>query len=988
MNRLEVMQKATAVAEAIYNDFLQQVVINKVLTDRKGQLSEEAKKRLAKNTHINHLPIRLMMISGKGGWHEDIEKQKNYAKNINITLLDHLLSVTRGSLMLAALDWLNQNPEMEIAYLKKKLTVIAAIAFLHDADKDLYVELNNAAKQREQSLKTSRDIELAPEHIEILIHRYGLADFLAGVEVNLTTAQLLYLVEKVEATQSHRHPPVTLPPRDFEKLSLYIRLADKLDGTWVASDTIKKDGSIQKGGLEGVLQRLAKDGSFLDEKSQLRHDWNKIDVFDPHHPFLLDELQRWLAFFSRRFTGILPLLETHQDGRLFMLLPQTQFDEIVKRAIDALCHRLPFKLELVISTRGVPALYNGQPSHDELTRFINDLPHRDLSQLLRIKSNYQATLLERLDELLSVIDLQPRFPRKSSGQLVTLYSHFDNLNEDKLRRAAHALLLMSLNLDTKPKDNIPNYKQRESILVAAVGQSRPNWIELIEDDYSRRVVTALWSVNLATQQDEIFETIWGEAGLLQQWLEGTDEQAGFNRFITGQGSEVIAAVKRHFEQLLLGQRIFPDNEQAKGRCLFTDEPVDFNASIDEALGLYEVKVSAFSGRDNRPESLLSDKAHTNVSLVAIAEHKLRAAAHEIQGGKRDGVPTLISSPTTVGLFGGLVITDEKAMQAMSLYDLSRLEIKKGKVFLGMEMYQARYRMARFESMPTKLTDQVNHLRLMLQASLRMGRPLHLFRGLPTRQRAFFYYDAMPRVLTELIKDLTDDHSGNALRLEQIPHARQQLEIAQLLLETNGLGYDVLRLYANPTTQFGATCLAWCHLQDQTASLPGEKLLNCLYHNYLDYQEGKKSMNPKDAPLVKLGQAAAGIQKYIGISGSTSKQLLVFDICLNTVNNARSLNQLDQKSLIYAVTGELERELTRKGDAAAKENRGDKKLVDACLEVAELFVNQVWLTVLKGHAPTQRNRRILGSIYRIAFLQTHSELAKQKKSSADNTKAVA
>jgi hypothetical protein len=986
MTHLAAMQQATKMAEAVYNQFLEQVLIKTVLADRKGQLSEENQKRIDKGTHINHLSIRLMTVSGKGGWHQDLDKRQQYGRNINITLLDHLLSVTRGSLMLAALDWLNQSPDMESAYLKKKLIVITAIAFLHDADKDLYEELKSAAKKSGQELKTSRNIELEPKHIEILINRYGLTDFLASAEVHLTADQLLYLITKVEATQSHRYPPVKLPPRDFEKLPLYVRLADKLDGAWVASDTVNKEGIVQQGGIVGVLQRLAKDGSFLDEHSQLRHDWQAIDVFDPHHPFLLDELQRWLSVYTRHDAGILPLLETHQDGRLFMLLPQAQFETIVTHAITALCRRLPFQLELVISTRGIPALYNGQPTYEELEEFIDKLPQREIGQLLRVKSSYQTILLEPLDALLQTIDLQPRFPKKSSGQLVTLYSRFEDLNEEWLKRAAQAVLLLSLNLDTKPKDNIPNYEQREAAFIQVIEQARPTWIEAIEDSYSRRVVTALWAVHLAAQQEELLETIWGEEGLLQQWLEGTDEQPGFNQFITGRGSEVIAAVKRHFGQLLAGHRIFPEDEQAIGRCLFTDEPVNFDASIDEALGLYEVKVSAFSGRDNRPESLLSEKAHTNVSLVAIAEHKLRAEAHQAQGGKRSGVPTLISSPTTLGLFGGLVITDDKAMRAMSLFDLSRLEVKKGKVFKGMEMYQARYRMARFESMPVKLTDQVNHLRLMLQACLRMGRPLHVFRGLPTLQRAFFYYDAMPRVLINLLQDWLDDNRTPALRLEVIPRAIQQLELAQLLLETNGLGYDILKLYANPTTQFGAICLAWCHLQDQSQNKSSETLSKRLYWNYFDYRRGNKPMNPKDAPLVELGTAAAGIQKYISISGSTSKQMLVFDICLNTVNHARSLNQTDEKSLIYAVAGELEMELTRKGEAAAKDNRGDNKLVEACLAVAELFVKQVWLKVLKGHAPSQQNRRILGSIYRMAFLQAHGELAQQKKTTKAKTVA--
>ncbi|MDY6994032.1 MAG: hypothetical protein SVR94_15705, partial [Pseudomonadota bacterium] len=130
--------------------------------------------------------------------------------------------------------------------------------------------------------------------------------------------------------------------------------------------------------------------------------------------------------------------------------------------------------------------------------------------------------------------------------------------------------------------------------------------------------------------------------------------------------------------------------------------------------------------------------------------------------------------------------------------------------------------------------------------------------------------------------------------------------------------------------------------------------------------------------VQLGQKAVGIQKYVPVGGSTSKQMLVFDICLDTINAARGLKQLDEQALIYAVAGELEMELTRKGDAAAREHRGEQKLVAACLEVAELFVQEVWFKVLGGHAPSQKDRRVLGSIYRMAFLLTHEQAAKTKK----------
>jgi hypothetical protein len=913
------MEKATQAVEQVYGDFLKQVVIDHVLEkDRKGQLSESMKKRVAKKSHIDSRLVRLMTISGKGGWHPDSKIYERYAQNYNITLLDHLLSVTRGSLMLTSLDWLSRNPDMEDDFLKRKLYVMAAIAFMHDLDKDL---------------ELPRNTQMISEHVAERMSRYGIADFLATVDVSLMPDQLLYLIEKVEAKQSHRTPPAQLPPRDFEALSLYVRLADKLDGAWVS------------GGLKGVLARLAEDQGCLD--SDLLRHWQAIDLFDPHHPFLLDELQRWLSLFSRRLTGTPPLLEVHQDGRLFMLLPE--FQAVVDKALDALCKRLPFQLELNVSNRGVPALFNGQPSYADLQAFIAELPQRELSNLFKIKAAYQAKLTEPLDELLDDIGLNPRFPKKSSGALVTLYADLKDMDEETeqwLQRAALLALLLNLKLGAKKKAATP--AQRETALLDCLQSTRPDWLVAVEDDSSRRILTALWTVALADEDEEVLEAVWdSDDALLKQWLEGADDQPGFNRFITGRGAQVIQGVERHFRQLLSGKRVVVEDEEAMGRCLFTDQPTDFNAPIDDALGLYGVRVSAFSGRDGRPESPNSDKAHTNVSLVSIAEHKLRAVVQ--QGGKQNGVPTLISSPITSGLFGGLALTDDKKIPALSLYDLSRLEVKKGKVLQGMEVYQARYRMARLERMAEKTKDQVNQLRMLLRATCRLGRPLHVFRGLPTQQRAFFYYDAMPRLLSDLI-------GGNALRLEQIANALEKLEMAQSFLETNELGYDVLRLYANPKTRFGAICLAWCVNQ-------ASEQLKCEYLKY-----GDDVMTNEEGSLVKLGQIAAGIQKSVGAGASASEQLLVFKLCLDAVNDARQVEQVDKQSLIYAIAGELEHNLTRKGKAAASKHRGGKSLSDGCLEVADLFVNDVWFGVLKAHAPSQRNRRILGSIYRMAFLQ--------------------
>lgn len=955
MTSNEWKKTASELSESMYSSFLTEVIDKHVVNDREErELGENLRKKVINGASVDPRALRLMTISGKGGYSPDPEKQKKYYTFQNVSLLDHLLSVTRGALVLSAFDYMSRNPEMDFAVLQRRLAAVAAIGFLHDTDKDLSLP---------------RNTPLTVEHVAERMQRYGIHDFLTEFQAELTPSQVRYLIEKVESTQAHRHQPEVLPPREFERLPLYVRLADKLDGAWLSGDP-------ETGGFAGVLKRLREDESCL--KAEFLKVWKPVQMYDPHHPFLLDELQRWLSRYSLHITGVPPLVEVHQDGHLFMLLPGENYAEITQKALEALANHLPFNLELNVSNRGIPALYNGQPSHDRLETFVrNELTQKQRSDLFKVKGDLVAEVTEPLDDLLETIGLQPRWPQKSVGQLVTLYASFNDIDSADLEwftRAAHLVLLLNLKVDAKSKDGIPDPAVREKHLLEILEDERPSWIAGIGDDLSRRTVTALWATVIAAEDDEVLETVWGEdQGLLKKWLEGNKETPGFNRFIKGEGAAILEGVIRRFHKLLNGERVTARDEKAKGRCLFTNEPVPFSRTIDQALGLYGVKVSAFSGRDNRPETITSERSHTNVGDASIAEHKVRAGVHQEQGGKEEGVPALVSSPTTVGLFGGLAITNDRAMGAMSLYDLNRLEIKKGNVLKGPEVYQGRFRMARLERIPESLAGQVNTLRMLLTAIRRMGRPVHVFRGLPTFQRAYFHFDAMPRTLSDLT-------GGNTLRLEQIPDALRRLGMAQKLLETNGLGHDVLKMYANRDTHFGACCLAFCHLRDRDEKANG--LIPELYNEILTYMKGTNPMSEKDGALVRFGEAAAGIQKNPGRS-SASDELLVFKLCLDTVNQARREGQNDQKSLVYAVAGELETNLTRRQKAAAKANRHNKSLADGCMAVAELFVNEVWHGVMKGKTPSQKSRRVLSSIYRVAFVKAHREITQAKKNENAN-----
>lgn len=950
------LKKANLVAGEVYTRFMSEVVENHVLTERAGRvLGDKEKSAITQNKQIDTRVIYLMSLSGKGGHSDNPELNERYAKNHNVTLLDHLLSVTRGALMLAALDCLQQNPDMDTALLTKRLNVLAAIAFLHDLDKMLQLPRNET---------------LTVEHVEGALKRYGITGFLG--DIDLPADQVRFLIEHAEDSQKHRNPPAIEPSREYKTaVERYVKLADKLDGIW------HEKGA--ESGLQALIERLQKDQSLM---SPVLEQWEPLEIFDPHHPFLLDELQRSLSFASVRLAGIPPLLETHQDGRLFMLLPNESFDAIKKYALDRLTSSnvLPFSLELNISNRGIPELLNGLPDHLGLIDFLQKLDRKELGRLFQISNIWIAQITPLMDDKLQGIDLRPTWPNLT-GQMSTPYPDPASLSEfaqRKLLESAHLALLLNVKLPINKKNGLPDYEQREQALLDLLDEPLPEWLTSMDDARSRRLLIPLCITALAHENTELQAKIWGDEGLLKQWLEGDEEQAGFNQFFAGEGVQILQEVQNHFDQLLQGKRVTPADESVKGRCLFTDAPAA--TIMSSSLNLYEVKVSAFSGRDGKPDSVSApSKGVVPIGLVSLAEHKLRKSVYAIQGGKPSGVPTLVSSPVTTGLFGALILNDEQNFQALSSYDLSRKVVEKGKVnYRGLELYRQRYRISRLERILEKTEAQINTLRLLLQSCQRIGRPLHVFRGLPTPQKAFFYFDAMPTLLKNLI-------GGNELRIEQISGAIERLSMAQTLAETSGLGYDLLSLFATRKTRFKATALIWCFTRDvqrDTKSAQKAASMRSLQFQILQLQESV--MSDQDGALVRLGEAAMQIQRIPLAQSSTSEEMLVFNLCLDSALQLRGLNIGDEASLIAGLAGELETNLVRKEKMSASKYRGGATLEKACMDYATQFVTDVWQGVLGGKPPAQKSRRLLGSIYRMAFLQAcrrQSEINKAEKANA-------
>ena len=309
-------------------------------------------------------------------------------------------------------------------------------------------------------------------------------------------------------------------------------------------------------------------------------------------------------------------------------------------------------------------------------------------------------------------------------------------------------------------------------------------------------------------------------------------------------------------------------------------------------------------------------------------------------------------------------------------DLNRLELKKGAVYEGLDCQTRRIRLARLEKLPNQDAELVTQLRMTLTAARRLGRPIHVFRGAPSRHPAIFYSDALPAWLGRLL-------GGDSLRIEQLPEALAKLELFENFADKNGLGIGWAKQLADPepTVVLGALCVAWALAVDQRGSGDRKKHARSLIETRtreralaLIRNTGGEPVNLEDNhdPLIRLAWLATRIQKQVGTGASANKQLLCWKTALAFYPGAERSSSTDRTALILGLAGTLEEELTRKSDAAAKKHRDDRPLDEACIDFARHFAHEVWENVFKSKEPTNREQRRAAAIYRFALLEAYRE----------------
>ena len=913
-------------------------------------LSDERAKQIAKGKAIDTRVPHLMRVSGKGGRAPRGVDPERYVRFRNATLLDHLTSVVRGALVIGEIDLRAAGvPEAE---LPTRLVRVAAVAFLHDADKMLGVPRGHA---------------LTPDDLSNLAARYRVGTFLEGYGLSMGGAELLQLVSNAETTRHDRLVPgAAMTMRDDADDCAYVRLADRLDGAFL--DDTK--------GAEGVLRELREfEGLRTDA---LAREWRALSIRAPQTPFLLDELQIEFSEAIFEITRLPPLIEVHHDGVLTLVAPEAVWREAFELALTAVRGRFSSGLRVMTNTRGARDLLDGRGGVRDVSAFFEMQPaecakalfvHRRLAQDDRAK--------ERIEHYLDALGLGPSWPdlHRFQGQHVQAWKSDSGEDADRAARLVDAGTAAVSLACPPPKGRVaaqraPDDAVRERELLELLSRhaaAPPDWLVEMAHKLSRQTLLGLHLAGRSTRDMSLHEAAFGPGGLLDGWLRGADGRSGVLEKNEDPGAVLGDAACEWLRAQAGGD--FYDGGAAEGiggRCHFTNLPVRTDRSVDTKSGLYGLNVSAFSGRASRPESHLSAKSQTLVARAAAAEHRLRALRNG--GGTAGDVPAYVSSPTSAGLFWSLR-TSKGPQRDLTLYDVVRAKREAGKALLiegDAAEAGTRDMIGRYAAVPTHLAKRgtapglLGFAAIVVDAALRAGRPIHVFRGLPRPSNAFVLIDCLPRPVE---RAFAEQFGSPDLRLEDLPAASRLLRLAEEVAATSGLGPDVAMDLMSPRTRLAAGCIAVSVLKradaDKTRAL----------HVRIRALTRKSFMDASpDDPILAFARAMSRVQAAPRRGASGAELEFGLRAAVEAVAGAHRIDHGSRESLVAAVAGGLAEELGRGRVGWPGRAKGAPFPEERAREAAELFVDRVWRDAFRGRAPAARARRSAFAIYRFAFTE--------------------
>jgi hypothetical protein len=923
-------------------DVFNEIVLPAILADCDDELPEQTQKEIAAGKRIDLRVPRFLSVSGKGG--------PGFEEWSNVTLFDHASSVGMAAATFAALDLLGGGHSPEET--RPAVAVGFAVGLMHDIDKLLRLKWH----------------EVTLEHVREIFERYRIGAFLQAFSVDLTAEQFAVLISFDETRSAYCLAGPRPPDRWINIVRRHVRLADVLDSHWLRGVPIQTVSKV----LDEWDRATSKDGRFYNRSAF--SGYKKLLLSDPHHPFLLAKFAGSLDDICAQMTGMRPLLHAVRDETLVSLIPEHDYADVVKAAIEETVEAIPFDSELLISRAGVPKIGGAKPSWSVLRQIVeHQTPTGGTARLLLVKAKDFRQHEAALRDLASQAGC-PFVPTDKAppGQTMPIVPSLQR--DDADFAAVKRACLISLAVGVEEDSKVPEFsrKNREQRLVSILGGVFPDWLNGV-DALTRRTALALITTTRMNQSPNFSREV---ENTFAAWFAGNGVFGGRQN----KGSIIRDAVRDRFMALASGQPI--DRPDALQACLVTAEPAG-GAPIEEKDGLYGINSSALSYRPGRAEHKFREIAETYLSPVSQAEYRLRAAAFAKLRRIGGGIAVRLSSPTAGGIFS-LAIGDMRDRE-FGLFDVVRANTAKH-VYNGAEAYLSRTHLGRFESLPRHFADRsegkgvlgrVTFFRVAMEAARRYGRPLHLFSGLPHARREFFYCDCLDPELRELL-------GSNGLRLEDLPEAMERLRLVGLIAgpqKSDGLGMpDVAKSFCFAATRFSAACLAWISARDRADEnkRSGKSALGQLQadlNRYIEREVEKMDQENTVSPPVQLGRMAVSIQKRPVGDASARDETFLIDAAIEGATYAYRNGWRDRDGLVAQVAGRIEVDGARRAKGvkwfySARANREPgQHIADAIEAFAEAFVDLAWFGAFKGRPPSSNDQRNFLAAYRWTFTRS-------------------
>ncbi len=930
-------------SKEVYKNFLKTVVKTGVFSQDElardtVPLSDEIIKQIETGKRFDHRLPWMARISGKGG----IDSRGIRHETVrNVSLLEHVTSVARGAMVFAEQDLRAAGDGADEAALGVRLARVASVGFLHDADK-----------------MVSRGRELLnAETIGQLIHRYSVDTFLAGWDASASPEWMLAMIDQAEVSRAGRLVPggVMLSLSDRTDAG-YVRCADRVEGKFLVA------------GPRAALDELNAFEGFRTPLS-LRNRWRTVDIYQPHIPFVLDALHIGFANGCDELAGVAPLIESCQDGRLIAVVPKERFEEICEHALGELARRFRTVPRVSVNSRWAIDVHDARPTVEGLHDAVSE--ENVKKKLLAVASEFAAEDAELrvvIDETVGDLGVAIKWPpaeKLTGAKTELLPSQAGSRNEAVFRKAR--MLAFGLGCK-KPKDTAlakatPDPGKREAALLDLLKAHEVNVPEVfryLDDAVTRRSLLALVAGGACECEPELGESIFGNAGLLMRWLDGADGYAGINeRLPEDVSARFVKPVRDMLTQAIDGHFV-AEAENAPRRCHFTNAPVEEGARYSSKTeGIYALKVSAFSGREGRPESHRSPRSGTYLSPLARTEHALRFRDNRQRDGKH--VSFLLSSPSVSGLFASLTLGQDTDITEVSTYDLRTRDIKKARVrFHAFDSFERRILIGRYEAYETGLAEALGMVLRIVEASLRTGRPIHVFQGAPHEVRDRVYFDSLPH---EIERGL----GSRGFRIEDLEKVRNQLRTWSDVCGVNGLGVSAATAMMDPDTRLAALCAA----VDQIDRRGDNGTRSALRLNLLHQAQGVIMTDTKASPIVRFARAMTGFQSAPHRESSQADRTRGMRLALEALDSVSVAGTTDRETVICAVVAEIENAAERETDKQfTKLRKGEPTHKEALTRAAEIFADEVWPEVFKRRPPDSKSRRSAVSIYRVAFERAH------------------